>query len=355
MGPGAFSFLSSEYDAFVNGLEPHFESLPTPRRKKGRAITSIAASPVNDAALCDQAIADLRATGRIEYRGEFGAEIATFVPFAAWLKREGLLAGRRVVSYAGMQPYYFFLGDGEFEAKPGPRDWLHPHARGWPSNSTYTATRSPWHVYPDFRGQYAGRGRPHELPTLFIQNKFTVEWAVGPINFLPLIALERLLTSAQGRFHVVYSRPGIARDAADYSADHNRHCDYPDRQLVARFAGVEILEDMAAGSEASYNALKLGVLGQSRLFVAVQGGGAHLLACFGGSLMLLLHRFGEEYPHAYRAGAYTYLSDPPPVMLVAQAYDEFNRGIGLFDKVSVVGDTVTLKPEARADFDRLRV
>jgi hypothetical protein len=290
---------------------------------------------VSDAALRDQALARLRETGELEYAGEFGAEVTTFIPFAAWLKSQRHLNGGRIVSYAGMRPYYFFLEDQEFSEKADRRSWLPTADRWWPGNSTYTAWRAPWHAYPDYRARYAGQGRAFARPVLFIQNKFTVEWAKGPINYLPLSALERLLTVHAERFQIVYSRPRDPARIAGYTPDGNSDCDYPDIALVRRFPGVIDLEADCAARGAPYNQTKLEILARSHVFVAVQGGGAHLLAAFSGALMLLLDRESEEYPHAYSHGAYKYLSNPPPVLLLARTWRQLARGLEVLDGVRV--------------------
>jgi hypothetical protein len=310
---------------------------------------------MNDQELLARSIAALKRTGRIEYTGEFGPEITTFIPYVAWLKREGLLEGRQVVTHAGMEPYYFFLGDGELATKSTPRRWALEAERDWPTNSTYTATSQPWHVYPDFRGHYREMGRTFERPVLFIQNKFTVEYDMGPLNYLPLNALEWLLAAATRFFHVVYSRPRYIAPAAGFSLDHNTACDYPDLDVVRRAEGVEILEESCAQSGAPYNRTKLEVLAKSHIFVSVQGGGAHLLACFGHSLLLLLHMRGEEYPHAYRSGPYKYLASPPPVLLVARNDAELGRGLRVIHAATPVEGGIEIGDYARADFDALRI
>jgi hypothetical protein len=283
---------------------------------------------MDDERLLDQALQRLRQTGTLEYTGEFGAEITTFIPFACWLKHEGLLAGRRILSYRGMRPYYCFLDEGEFAEKPGPRHWLTPEQRDWPGNSTYTATRRPWHRMPDYRARYRGQGRTFERPVLFIQNKFTVERWQGPLNYLPLNLLAQLCRCSE-RFDVVYSRPRPLRGDNDYTVDENVECDYPDLAIVRKAPGVLVLEDWCESAGLPYNQTKLEILAKAHLFVAVQGGGAHLLACFGNSLLLLLHREGREYPHAYRSGPYKYLADPPPLLLLARSFEQLERGVDL--------------------------
>ncbi|HZC17504.1 MAG TPA: hypothetical protein VE309_12150 [Caulobacteraceae bacterium] len=290
-----------------------------------------------DRALLDGAIARLKATGVIEYTGEFGCEITTFIPFVGWLKAEGLLEGRRVLTYAGMRPYYYFLGDGEYGEKAGDRHWIDVQERGWPTNSTYTATRQPWHAPPDYRSRYRGQGPTFARPVLFVQNKFCLEWGRGPINFLPLNLLARLLSRASARFDIVYSRPRPLRREVGFTPDNNAYCDYPDIALVREHPNVTILEDLCERTGAPYNLTKLEILAKSNLFVAVQGGGAHLLACFGNSLILLLHYIGDEDPHAYQAGPYKYLANPAPTLLLARDHARMESGVDLICAFEMTG------------------
>ena len=296
-------------------------------------------------------IAKLKANSKLEYGGEFGPEITTFIPFVAWLKQEGHLSGRRIVTYAGMRPYYFFLDESQFEGKLQPRTWLPESERYWPSNSTYTATASPWHVYPDYRLHFRPRGKAYDRPVLFIQNKFTMEWNEGPINYIPLNSLRRLLELTADKFDVVYSRP--RERITGYSWDDNITCDYPDRVVVGQFAHVTDFEAECRATGGNYNLAKLEVLAKSHLFVAAQGGGAHLLACFGESLFLLLHNAGDEYPHAYRHGPYKYLSARPPKLLVAQNTEEFKAGIEIIGNADVQGSKLLLHASTMNIADRL--
>jgi hypothetical protein len=307
--------------------------------------------PSRDQALLAQSLAMLREHSMLEYTGEFGAEVATFIPFVAWLKQEGHLSGRRVVTYAGMRPYYFFLDESEFEGRKEPRRWLPPSQRHWPSNATWTATPSPWQVYPDYRRHFARSGRAFHRPVLFIQNKFTVEWGEGPINYIPLTSLRRLLELTVDAFDVVYSRP--RGRTAGYSYDDNAICEYPDRAIIRQFAQVIDFEDACQSASEDYNQAKLEVLAKSHLFVAAQGGGAHLLAYFGPSLLLLLHNAGPEYPHAYQHGPYKYLSPTPPRLLVAKNTGEFKAGIEIVGNARVQDSKLLLPASAMDTVERL--
>ena len=312
-----------------------------------------------DSFLLKQSLESLSRQSELEYTGEYGAEITTFVPFVAWLKREGYLKGRRIRTYAGMRPYYFFLDDSEFASKSEPRRWLPVRERYWPSNSTYHATASPWHEYPDYRRQYAKTGMRFERPVIFVQNKFAIEWNVGPINYIPIVGLNKLLERTSERFDVVYSRPGsIDTTATAYSADLNFELSYPDAQMLARFRTVYHLEKLCADEGLDYNQTKLEILAKSRMFVAVQGGGAHVMSCFGNSFMLLLDRNedlapdGNEYPHAYRHGPYKYLAKVPPHLVVLRSFRDFLVGLRIFGDIEMQNDRIILPLNSKPFLDK---
>jgi hypothetical protein len=254
-----------------------------------------------------------------------------------------------------MRPYYFFLADEEFDTKPHSRIFREETKRKWPSNTTHSATKQRWHACPDYRSHFKHRGGSFERPVLFIQNKFAVEWNIGPINYLPLAAIEQLLRLSTNRFHVVYSRPRDTLNGNGYVADHNRSCEYPDLEIVRRYDNVTILEDMCLETGADYNTTKLEILAKSHLFVAAQGGGAHVLACFGNSLLLLLHREGREYPHAYASGPYKYLSDPPPLLLVARDNDQLALGLKVVAGTTVKDGSPVVADDAMPLVEALRL
>jgi hypothetical protein len=310
---------------------------------------------MTDQDLLDQAIARLKATDVIEYTGEFGAEITTFIPFVFWLKAQGLLKGRRVVTYRGMRPFYYVLADDEYQEKVDLRQWLPVEERAWPTNSTYTATKQTWHIMPDYRERYRNGGRLFQRPVMFIQNKFAVEWHEGPVNYLPLNALEHLLNSAADRFDIVYSRPREFTRDLGFTKDDGFYCEYPDLPLVKRYSNVLVLEEFCDQTGVPYNLTKLEILAKAHFFVAVQGGGSHLLACFGNSLMLLLHNRGDEYPHAYAAGPYKYLSTPPPTLMLVQAFDQLVWGIDLLCSVQLQNGVGTLSETFSSTLDLLRI
>ena len=63
----------------------------------------------------------------LEFTGEFGAEINSFVPFIYWLHLAGQMRERRIRTYHGMRPFYFFLDPAQIEEKSQPRHYVPMH------------------------------------------------------------------------------------------------------------------------------------------------------------------------------------------------------------------------------------
>jgi hypothetical protein len=286
------------------------------RRRKGL----FPRSTCSDRTLLESAIRNLEEMGHIEYTGEYGDELTTFIPFVFWLKTEGFISGRKVISYEGMRPYYYFLDEQELIEKKSKRHWIIENERRYPSNNGYMFSPKPWHRFPDYRRRYALGHLKFERPVLFIQNKFTVDFEGGPLNYLPLSALRYVFETLSVRFDIVYSRPRRMERDVGYVEDHNSFCDYPDMALARSYSGVFVLEDYCEGTGRPYNETKLEILASSHVYICCHGGGANAMACFSGSLMILFERESLEYPFAYMRGHYKHFANPAPVLLLARSH-----------------------------------
>ena len=300
-----------------------------------------------------QTLEQLKQRGYLEYTGEYGAELTTFIPFVAWLNQEGFLKQRKIVSYKGMRPYYFFLSNEQFSEKNEKRHWLAEKYRYWPSSSTYTATASRWHVYPNYRKHYQDAGPSFEKPIIFIQNKFIMEWGLGPINYIPLMSLGYFLEQTKHQFTVIYSRPTPKAQNSDYSTDMNDELDYPDRSILQEFKHTIDLEDLCKNNGLHYNQTKLEIMAKANIFLGVQGGGSHAIAYFDNSLLLLLHnidclgaREQYEYPHAYKHGPYKYLNNNSLTLAIACNIKELGQGLFGMSKISIDNNLFSLSGEA---------
>lgn len=300
-----------------------------------------------------QTLEQLKHKGYLEYTGEYGAELTTFLPFVAWLNQEGLLKQRKIISYNGMRPYYFFLSNEQFSEKNEKRHWLAEKYRYWPSSSTYTATAKRWHVYPNYRKHYQAAGQSFDKPIIFIQNKFIMEWGLGPINYIPLMSLGYFLEQTKHQFTVIYSRPTRKVQNSDYVEDTNAELDYPDRSILQNFKHTIDLEELCINNNLHYNQTKLEMMAKTNIFIGVQGGGSHAIAYFDNSLLLLLHnidclgaREQYEYPHAYKHGPYKYLNNNSLTLAVACNIKELGQGLFGVSKISIDNNLFSLSGEA---------
>jgi hypothetical protein len=283
-------------------------------------------------------VADLPDT--LEYTGEFGVELIAFIPFIHWLQANGQLGHRRILTYAGMRPFYYFLRDGQYSEKAGPRhDFSFPQRPSyWPTRAILRSTETkPSELYPDYRKAFGGRfAHRFGKPPLVIQNKFCDEWERGPINFMTLETLDRLFNRFKTKFQIVYFRDGfglLKLDGLGFSRDHNHPLEFDDEALLQRHPEVISFERMVATEHGrfSYNELKLMVFADCHDFIASQGGGNYLAAVLSDTTMVILHRVGPELRvGTYARGFYRYLAGANSRLLVARSSAELEDAAGIF-------------------------
>ncbi len=280
------------------------------------------------------------------FEGEFGAEINSFVPFVHWLHLAGLMRGRRIRTYAGMKPFYFFLPHEQIEEMRQPRGFVHPTRRPtWmPTRDDHASLRTPFESFPDYRRHYRGRLFRSGRELLVIHNKFTPEWDGPPVNFLPLDLLAEMFAALQNRFQIIYLRPGLRGTPLGYSPDHQPDLAYGDLELLDDFPAVEAFDEIAeaVSGTMSHNEAKLRLYAEAEFHITVQGGNAHLLSLFSGGLAAIYHRAGQELRHSYASGHFAYAATPPPRWLICQDRDDLARCIPLFyDATMIDGQMMT--------------
>lgn len=274
----------------------------------------------------------------LEYSGEFGTEIICFMPFVNWLNSENHLADRKILTYAGMRPFYFFLDENQFEEKPERRCYV-PYAKRptyLPNIGEMVATSRSQEIFPNYRKRYGGQfGGKFEKPLLVVHNKYCDEWGVGPVNFIPLDILDRIFDELKRGYKIVYFREGQGSfDIEDFgfSPDQNHPFPFDDDVILQRHPEVISFQALAYEQHQhhSYNELKLMVFSDCHNFISSQGGGNYLCALFSGSKLLIMHRSGAETRHAYHEGFYRYASSPPPELFVAKNNNEFLEALDIF-------------------------
>jgi hypothetical protein len=188
-----------------------------------------------------------------------------------------------------------------------------------------------------------------ERPLLIIHNKYNVEWDVGPINHIPLVTLETMFHLLKHDFTIVDIRHGIAPKDPGFSDDHNTSLPFEDRELLDCHPEVFCFDDLYAahrvrGGNQDLNTFKNVLYSRCLNFVSSQGGGAHQIALFSGSLLLILHRRGSEESWAYGDGYYGFMATVPPIRVICSTEDKLLRAVPLFLGAVVSEDRVLLGP-----------
>lgn len=209
--------------------------------------------------------------------------------------------------------------------------------------------RCPFHFPPDLRAKFANRpDRPGFVfgkPILVIHNEYNTEWAAGPLEVLdsPFHALKASVT-------IVYIRHGIAATQPGYVEDHNRFQQFDDRAVLERRLDVICFDTLFSvycnsGGTTDINTFKNMLYRSCHHFITTQGGGAYQIAMFSGSVMIILHRRGNEEDWAYGHGHFGFMAAVPPVRVVCRDTAGLLEALPLLHHTKITGDRVLLDPE----------
>ena len=306
----------------------------------------------------------------LDYKGEFGAELVLFLPFVTWLSEAGLLHTRTVGTYRGMRCFYDSLDCRDIVEKDEPRTYVRPRKRlaCLPVRNEHTfdgVGRSPRHTFPDLRQRFRAVPIPVEIerriaarPLLVIHNKHNTEWGRQPVNHIPLNVLDVLLEALEPDFTIVYVRHGMNAAVDGFSQDHNSPRFFGDRAVVERHRDVVCFDDLyadhiAAGGSPDINAFKNALYSRCHRFISSQGGGAHHIAYFSGSLMIVLHRAGREARLAYGDGYYGFLSTPAPVRAICSAPQDLLAALPLLQHMEIREGRAHIATEDETLLERL--
>jgi hypothetical protein len=223
----------------------------------------------------------------LEYTGEYGIEVATFVPFIHYLKQSGV-PSLKVITYKGMAPYYYFLEDYELGFKDQCRYWIAPDFRMFlpphlrnddklfkeSSHSHPPSMMSP----PNFYEKYVKYPRlfQDDKPIFVIQNKYNSEWGGPPRNFFDLDDLVEIIENLKKRFTIVYIRSNDIR-MNEYSHDDNEEMSIQlfDKELIhERYRNDVLLYEDLLRQYVNYdfNTLKCILLSQATYTLSTIGG-----------------------------------------------------------------------------------
>jgi hypothetical protein len=282
----------------------------------------------------------------LDYTGEFGAELVLFVPFCQWLSSHDALGDRAIRTYAGMRCFYDQMKCQAIIEKAEDRTYIPPSKRPqWlpirDEHSLDIAMSKRFFIYPDLRSRFHKCPLPSDIahpakPLLIIHNKYTVEWNIEPINYIPLAALESLFINLALHYTIIYIRHGTD-PGSGYSKDHNTSLVWQDNELLDRHPAVLNFDDLymtnlrTKGLGLDLNTFKNAIYSRCYRFIASQGGGAHHIALFSGSLLAIWHRRGRESEGAYWSGYYSFMATPEPTRLICTDHEDLESLIPIFD------------------------
>jgi hypothetical protein len=272
----------------------------------------------------------------LEWTGEFGSELVLFAPFCRWLSTNGLLEDKTICTYKGMRCFYEDMNCKGVLEKTERRYFVPPAKRPFwlPVNDEHTFGnngRSAFLLFDDMRRRFSGRElRVLQLaggkPILIIHNKYNEEWKGEPVNFISLTCLDRLFEILKHKFMVIYIRHSADEITWGFSPDANTMKEFNDHKIlldhpeVREFRSLYLMEK-AIYSDLDLNTFKNMLYSRSYYFITTQGGGAHHIAMFSDSKVLVLHRRGKEVHWAYSEGYYKFMAPTPPALVVCHSED----------------------------------
>ena len=290
----------------------------------------------------------------LRFDGEFGEEVNSFIPYVHWLHQTGEMAGRRIDTYAGMEPFYFFLNADQINVTARKRGMVRPNTAPphflYPSGLYAHQAGMEW--APNYRAHYR-TDFGFTKPILVVHNKYTVEWGGIPHNYFDEATLERIFSTLKDKYQIVFFEAARASHGArGYSADRQGLLAYDDVEIAQRHPEVVIFGDLLETSKDTYNLLKLKIFSNAHHFITVQGGNAHMCALFPGSLVGIQHIRGVERRHAYQNGIFQFLANPRPLYLVGTDAQSLQEILAAFEDCQYVGDRVHLGPKGLALYER---
>lgn len=288
----------------------------------------------------------------MEFTGEFGEEVNNFIPYIYWLHSIGEMQNRKILTYKGMEAFYYFLTKEQISTKVEPRKYaiapdFMPHGSGLLSK------KGGMEWAPPYRRKFRDAIK-FEKPILVVHNKYTTEWGAKPVNFIELDTLNKIFSQFKDSYQIIFFEAARAKSTAlGYTQDHQKFIPYNDYEVAKDHKDVIIFGDyVAARKKANYNDLKLKIFSNSYYFITTQGGNAHMASLFPGSLVIVLHKAGKEITGSYSSGVFQYLTNQAPHYLITRNTPDFMEATQALTDSEVIEGEVFLGPKGREVYKR---
>jgi hypothetical protein len=202
--------------------------------------------------------------------------------------------------------------------------------------------------YGDLRSEYLAYSLDTEWnldkkPLLVVHNKYNCEWGHEPTNFISTDSLRIIFSQLKPRYTIVYIRHGEKDEEWGFSSDANKMKDFDDSRILLEHPEVYGFQKLYQrvilhGAWMDINTFKNILYSKCYAFITSQGGGAHHIAMFSSSLIVVLHRKGLETTWAYFDGYYQFMAPIPPTLEVCHNEIELIRALRFFVGNTVLGD-----------------
>ncbi len=233
---------------------------------------------------------------RIEFRGEFGAEMQFSLPHAYWHFCNGTL--QETISFPGTKDFYFFSKNhvevaGE-RTNEGNYNFDLPRVL---YSQDYNMKK--WKQVP-LKEFYQNAEYRYDKPILIIANRYNSEWDGPPVSFFSINVLDEIIRMLKDKYTIVYNRPQASQIVNDNSTIY----DLDEFQwLTTNYPEVLIMQDLFHENKinaTSFNHFQLCVYANCSNFMSIHGGTSVLASYFGGKNLILSKKGPEHYFNCFQ-------------------------------------------------------
>ena len=227
-----------------------------------------------------------------EFNGEFGSEIDRAIPHAYKLYKDGKLNSIKYmkgvrVFYESIFPKSILIMVENYKRYDG------NGTGGWDKyigkDNHMSIDKFGWKA-PNWKGKFINipLNFINNKPLFIIHNKYTQEWGMNPINFIPLKTMKKLYKYLSKHFNVIIIHP--RGNTKGYIEDLQQIKSF-------NYNGMQTIYDiMKNHPNLDYNTTQVALQDRCKHFISVQGGSSRLASMFGG-INIVLHIKGSEMKH----------------------------------------------------------
>ncbi|GJP44809.1 hypothetical protein CLOM_g4222 [Closterium sp. NIES-68] len=243
----------------------------------------------------------------ISFKGEFGYELIAVLPHAYWHFLNGTLKSTKSCG-SSLSLLYYFSPAHSTDPDCKRLDY-HNHVikqYGFTKGLHFSDIPEYWHPPPlVYRTRELGRvwlDVPIGVPLVIISNKYEIEWAKPPANFIDVPTLRTVIHEFLNKgYYVVYNRPGKSIKADPEQGDRDDLGDHlrlaEEFGSEARFRTMQQIHEIWPSLD--FNEVQFRMMARSSCFVSVQGGSSVLSSYWGGKNIIFYRKGWEGQGRAY--------------------------------------------------------